>query len=111
MIGEYDRGNLAKHPNVAKNFGYGQDQDGDICLVMELLEGGDFRDLITNKKKRARVTDGMLFSYIDQYTAAMDNMHKKGVIHRDLKPENLMLSKDWTTIKIIDFGISKFKRD
>lgn len=36
----------------------------------------------------------------------MDNMHKKGVYHRDIKPENLMLSKDLTQMKLIDFGIS-----
>ena len=73
---------------------------------MELLEGGNFRDLIVNQIKRESVDDAMLFSYIDQFTAAVANMHKVGVLHRDLKPENLVLTKDLEQIKIIDFGIA-----
>ena len=48
----------------------------------------------------------MLFSYIDQLTSAVVNMHSLGVFNRDLKPENLVLNKDLTQIKIIDNGIA-----
>ena len=74
--------------------------------MMELLEGGDFRDLIVNQIKRESFDDVMLISYIDQFTAAVANMHKVGVLHRDLKPENLVLTEDLEQIKIIDFGIA-----
>jgi 5'-AMP-activated protein kinase, catalytic alpha subunit len=32
--------------------------------------------------------------------------YELGVCHRDLKPENLLLSADYKTIKIADFGLS-----
>ncbi len=35
-------------------------------------------------------------------------MHALGIIHRDIKPSNLLYSKDRTTVKIIDFGISHY---
>jgi len=70
---------------------------------MELLEGGDLGDLIS---KSRHLSDADLFRYIDQFTAAVANMHKVGVLHRDLKPENLILTKDLKEVKIIDFGIA-----
>jgi len=36
-------------------------------------------------------------------------MHKNNICHRDLKPENFLLMNegDLTSIKLIDFGLSK----
>ncbi len=34
-------------------------------------------------------------------------LHSKGIIHRDIKPENILVSKDLSTVKIADLGISK----
>lgn len=35
-------------------------------------------------------------------------MHSQGVCHRDLKPDNIMYDPATVTIRIIDFGISKY---
>ena len=35
-------------------------------------------------------------------------MHKIKIVHRDLKPENILLDRETYTIKICDFGSSKF---
>jgi serine/threonine protein kinase len=37
----------------------------------------------------------------------VDYMHRLGICHRDLKPENIMFDPDDSTIKLIDFDISK----
>ena len=38
-------------------------------------------------------------------------MHDLGVVHRDLKPENILFDRDLSTVKLIDFGMSKILED
>jgi serine/threonine protein kinase len=38
----------------------------------------------------------------------LQHIHSLGIVHRDIKPENILCTlDDASTIKIIDFGISK----
>ena len=81
---------------------------GAPFLVMELLDGADFQELL---KTRGRIPPEELFVYLTQAAGALDKSHALGIVHRDLKPGNLFLHRreDGTTIlKILDFGIAKF---
>ncbi|KAK0234346.1 putative casein kinase-1 hhp1 [Armillaria nabsnona] len=44
---------------------------------------------------------------VDQVLAGLEHIHSLGIVHRDIKPANLLCALDNSTIKIIDFGISK----
>ncbi|KAK0431560.1 putative casein kinase-1 hhp1 [Armillaria borealis] len=44
---------------------------------------------------------------VDQVLAGLEPIHSLGIVHRDIKPSNLLCTLDDSTIKIIDFGISK----
>src|SRR5690242_15479441 len=48
----------------------------------------------------------MLSRFFKQIVDAVAFMHNRGVIHRDLKLSNILLNREETDVKIIDFGNS-----
>ncbi len=47
---------------------------------------------------------------LKQILLALRHCHYHGVIHRDLKPANILVSTADATIKLADFGLSRFNR-
>jgi serine/threonine protein kinase len=47
---EYSLGTRCQHENIVEYYGFGVDEDGDIGLVMEHLDGGHLGDFIQNPK-------------------------------------------------------------
>jgi serine/threonine-protein kinase len=76
-------------------------------LVMELLKGRDFAEIV---RARGHVPPSEVVAWLVQVGRALDKAHARGVVHRDLKPENLFLTEDddgRPRVKILDFGIAK----
>lgn len=91
------------HPNIITVYEYG-DEQGQIYMAMELLEGRDLKERIGQSpplslpEKLAlmeQICDGLAFA------------HTKDVVHRDLKPANIHILPNGT-IKIMDFGLARF---
>jgi serine/threonine protein kinase len=84
---------------------YFQDNDRQF-LVMELVDGDDFGDLLEKRGDPFPVEDVMRWS--DQLLDALDYLHALSppVIHRDIKPQNLKLTTRGK-VKLLDFGIAK----
>jgi serine/threonine protein kinase len=74
-----------------------------LYLVLELANGGDFFDLVITSGDC--LTEKTARYYFKELIAAIEFLHKNGVIHRDLKLENLLLDKNYR-LKIADFGLS-----
>merc|ERR1719422_1663209 len=75
-------------------------------LVLELLQGGQLYDRITEKGLYDEPDAARVLRYILE---AVEFMHGRGVMHRDLKPENVLLVS-WDSdvdIKVCDLGIAK----
>ena len=62
--------------------------------LMALIEN----DML-NKKQRVKI--------FTQVCKAIRDMHRKGIAHLDIKPENILVSIDFSSIKICDFGCSR----
>lgn len=92
------------HPNIVKMLAMVEDQ-GTHYLVMELVSGGDLRDLLLQQHQLAaeKCVD-MALDLADALTRA----HRLGIIHRDLKPANVLITEDGT-LKLTDFGIAHVK--
>lgn len=74
-----------------------------ICLVMDLIGGGDLYQLLHAK---GRLPEGWVVVYAAEIALAIEHVHSHDVIFRDLKPENVMVGMDGH-LKLTDFGLSK----
>jgi serine/threonine-protein kinase len=93
--------------HVARIFDLGQTALGAPFIVLELLEGADLAQTV---ESRASLPVPEVVGWVMQALEGIAEAHALGILHRDLKPANLFLARkrDGTSsIKIIDFGISK----
>jgi hypothetical protein len=93
-----------EHPNVVRTLDLDELPDGSIYVVMELLRGSS---LATMLKQQGLVAPGFAVPMFTQVCRALWAAHQLGVVHRDLKPGNIFICED-KTIKVLDFGMSKF---
>lgn len=97
-----------RHSNIIDVVDLGVSTEGDPYLVMEYLEGEGLADhLMRTGPMDLPSACGILESALCALAAA----HEQGIVHRDLKPDNIFLVHrpgEDLTIKLIDFGISKF---
>jgi eukaryotic-like serine/threonine-protein kinase len=89
------------HPNIAAIYGV-EDTDGDMALVMELVEGPTLADRIA----QGRFPVAEAIPIARQIIEALEAAHEQGIIHRDLKPANVKVRADGA-VKVLDFGLAK----
>jgi serine/threonine protein kinase len=92
------------HPNILAVYDVGVHEDAPY-VVSELLEGENFRELLSTGSLPARKA----IDYATQIARGLAAAHEKNIIHRDLKPDNLFLTKD-ERVKILDFGLAKLSQ-
>ncbi|MGH3531832.1 MAG: protein kinase domain-containing protein [Mycobacterium sp.] len=85
LVAVYDQGTDAGHP----------------FLVMELIEGGTLRELLT---ERGPMPPHAVSAVLRPVLGGLAAAHRAGLVHRDVKPENILISDDWD-VKIADFGL------
>jgi serine/threonine protein kinase len=107
-------------PNTVTVFDFGQSEDGEFYLAMELLEGESVGDRI---RRLGRLGVGEALDTTRQALTSLAEAHEKGIIHRDLKPDNLFYarvpafdpqtqtSRQGEIVKVLDFGVAKMMRD
>ncbi len=90
------------HPNIVTVHDFGEEQ-GQMYIAMELLEGSDLREVIRRRRPMALVTK---LDLMDQICDGLAFAHARDVIHRDLKPANIHLLPNGR-VKIMDFGLAR----
>lgn len=96
-----------RHPNIVSVLDVGTTQDGQLYMVMEYVDGGDLRALIS---RSGRLPLERTVELVSQLLSGLSEAHGHGIIHRDLKPSNVLVTtlKDQTSlVKLVDFGIAK----
>jgi serine/threonine protein kinase len=91
------------HPNIATIYAI-EDADDEIFLVMEYVTGKNLKDHIDSKPLSIEETVNIAM----QIAEGLHSAHKNDIVHRDVKSANIM-STERGQIKIMDFGLAKFR--
>ncbi|MFO0725349.1 MAG: protein kinase [Myxococcota bacterium] len=94
------------HPNVVGIHDVGRLEDGRPYLVMELLDGQSFWEIV---QEGGALPAGRALGLLREVAAALDAIHTQGIVHRDIKPENLYVARTQgggAIVKVLDFGIA-----
>ncbi len=92
------------HPHICALYDVGE-QDGNVFLVMEFIEGESLDDRL----RRGPVPWRIAVSWAIQIASAIDAAHRHNIVHRDLKPSNVMVNE--SGVKLLDFGLAKLAED
>lgn len=100
LLREAERASALSHQNIAGIHDV-LDQQGELFLVMEYVEGETLRQRMTGP-----VPVDEFCSIAVQCAEALAAAHQVGVVHCDIKPENIMLRPPHQ-VKILDFGVAR----
>ena len=90
------------HPNIVKVVDF-ESKNEILAIIMEFLDGKNLKNLINNNS----LSHEQKLNIFKQILPAFDYGHQQKVIHRDIKPSNIFLTDNYSTAKILDFGIAK----
>ena len=99
------------HPNIIEVFDAGVTPEGEPYILMEFLEGDSLHKILL---EQGRLPLPVVQEIARQACSALSAAHAAGIVHRDLKPENLLLIPNPSShlgfrVKVLDFGIAKFR--
>ena len=92
------------HPNISQMFET-YSTVHNFYLMMEYVDGGDLFDYISDN---CYLPEQKACFFFRQLISVMEYLAELGISHRDIKPENILLDKDHSNIKVIDFGLSNY---
>lgn len=81
-------------------------------IVLEYINGGDLYDML-NKKLYNLLSWDRKWRLVEQCAQSIEYLHthKPPILHRDIKSPNYLITKDLTTLKLCDFGMSDLGMD
>ncbi|MDP7264023.1 MAG: protein kinase, partial [Candidatus Thermoplasmatota archaeon] len=90
-----------KHKNIVNLYGNGLDPIPYI--VMELMQGGDLKQLMDHHRLGIKESVDIMQQILDGVSYA----HRMASVHSDIKPENILFNAEGIA-KISDWGVGKF---
>src|ERR1700751_1493235 len=101
LLDEARAASALSHPNICTIHQVGE-TDGELYIVMELIEGEPLSKLIA---KGGLPVESVL-RYGVQIAVALAHSHGRDIVHRDLKSSNVMVTPEGLA-KVLDFGLAR----
>lgn len=91
-----------RHPNTVAVLDFGQLEDGDRFIVMELVPGQELAELLT----QGPLPLPTVYHLLSQLLQALDYIHARQYVHRDIKAANIRVTPEGV-LKLMDFGLMR----
>ena len=98
---EFTIGVGVDHPNIVRLLDFGRMDSIGWYIQMEYIDGitlNQFLETTPPAAIRRRI--------MEQLLDALSCLHERQIIHRDIKPSNILITRNGSTVKLIDFGVS-----
>ena len=98
---EFQLGIQFVHPNIAATYSLEEVNGIGRCIVQEWIDGvtlGEWLNTKPTKAARERV--------FGQILDALEYLHSLQLVHHDLKADNILITRNGSNAKLIDFGLS-----
>jgi len=95
---------VTRHAHLVHVLGTGQEGDR-LYVAMEMIEGTSLDRVL----KARRLTLPEAFAVMRGICRGLIHAHQSGYVHRNLTPRNVLVSPDFSVVKISDLGSSSFE--
>lgn len=98
---EFTIGVGVDHPNIVRLLDFGHMDSIGWYIQMEYIDGitlDQFLETNPPAATRRRI--------MEQLLGALSCLHERQIIHRDIKPSNILITRNGSAVKLIDFGVS-----
>ena len=92
-----------KHENIVQIMEAGE-CNGMPFFAMAYIEGESFDAVLQRHRSLA---PNQFLPVLRDVAAALDHVHKQGIIHRDIKPSNILMRNSDDRAFLTDFGVAK----
>ena len=101
---------VLKGTSAVELFDVCRGNEGELCLVMELLSGVDLDEhLYSLEQRRERMALPEVARLFEPIVNTLETAHAAGILHRDLKPANIFLVQGGG-VRLLDFGLARLKK-
>lgn len=90
------------HPNIVQVYGFEEIPHIGTSIVMEYIDGLCLNDYLRQNQH----TRQSIFKITDEICRALEYLHQQEITHKDLKPANILITRNGSNVKLIDFGLS-----
>ena len=98
---EFQLGIQLVHPNIAATYSLEEINGVGRCIVQEWIDGVTLGEWLQTKP--AKAAQERVFA---QILDALEYLHGLQLVHHDLKVDNILITRNGSNVKLIDFGLS-----